>query len=550
MKKLHRRTLLKSVLGATGARMAMTNPLALLLSQIMEGHARAQAQKTTGTFLYIQLAGAPARWTLTPLFPVKADLNLRVPNPMVATKFSGGSVYDDMDYAVHEVEGLQMPWLWQFDVARTGGGVRPMAELLKNMMMIRGIQTIGAHAPAQFLRFHPLGIKQTFGAVVSDASSAPIPAINAEAPQFEHISKKGTSAIDLVTQDDMLDQLLDAFLANPDRFYKHHGKDLRTMVDRSVDAMEAWTLKQSPSSLATSQSLKSARQMIERGFGNLSEEFTDRVQKYQDLVDRTIHQEGRAGINDKPIGAPVSQRDRDYRILDDYIICINPDLRSIVSTEGRFGRANARKMAEHFAVAEYVILNQLSSSITISPDHLGGLTVQMQGRTGYAISHDEHRVGRFGSLLCNTLFNLSLGSCLLELFDRVKEAGRFNELVVDCSGEFGRRPRDKASGSDHDGKSLDVALWSGRLGEKPQVIGDIEAKSEQIGSGQFKLSYSGTWGVGARNPGVGKLNLGHLASTQAHLLNVDTPTRASPSLLKEQAGKLVPMLPTGRIRDE
>ena len=560
MKKLNRRSVLKTSLGVSGSQMFLNNPLTMLLNSILSGTVNNAHAQESGVnprnFLWIQQAGGPPSWTLTPLAMSENDRKLMVNNPMVVTRFKSGSRYTDMEYVTvnKNLRGnsleLDMPWLWQFDVAKSGGNTRPMAELMKNMLMIRGITSIEAHAPAVFMRFHPMNIKNTFASHVSDVSSAPIPAVNMEAQNYEHISKKGTSSVDLVSegQANMLDQLLKAFLANPNRFYGSYGKQLGAVLDSSLKSLEEWSLKQYPASLASSSSLKSAKSMISRGFGDISQEYFGLVKKYQDLMRRTVQTPNLLNINDRPIGVPLNDRTKEYQMSGNDFVCSNEDIRSVITPDTMPGR-----MAQHFAVTEFILLNQLSSNITIYPSNLRGLNIQTinaktrrRSQTLRGSGFDEHGTGRFGSLIFNTYYNLCMGACLLELFDQLKKVNLFDDLVVDMSGEMGRRPRDNGRGSDHD-KALHATLWSGALNEKPQVIGDIEANSSaRLTDPSFTITYNGTWGRGANNPTVGRLTLGNLASTQADLLRIDRPNRSSPSLVKEENGKFVPILPKGK----
>ena len=163
MKKLKRRDLLKGSGLLTLGSSAFSNPLSLLMNTIVNGAiGKAHAQEAGGNhrkFLYVQLAGAPSRWAFTPLNPDPLDFGKVVKNPSLGNYFTGGSPYTDHIYKSVRINGLDMPYIWGQQVAKAGGGFRPMSDLMDHMLMIRGIRTFGGHTTTQHLRFHPLSMR-------------------------------------------------------------------------------------------------------------------------------------------------------------------------------------------------------------------------------------------------------------------------------------------------------------------------------------------------------------------------------------------------------
>ena len=206
----------------------------------------------------------------------------------------------------------------------------------------------------------------------------------------------------------------------------------------------------------------------------------------------------------------------------------NPDLRTMMSSASR-----PRNIAENFAIAEFVLMNDLSDNITLGIPRMTGMKPIVNGSTPLgSFTYDEHYVGSFITLLGNTYLNLCFGGCLLELFDRLKEKKIFNDILVDFSGEMGRVPRGDQLGSDHEGRALDVAMWSGALDSTPKVIGNVR----------------GSYGIGAANDNYGIIGLSNLAATQAQILGLPNPIRSAKSLVKEQGGVLTAALPMGRLK--
>lgn len=549
-----RRELIFKALSLTGTQAMLSNPVSHLLTTILTGMATSAQAQALGAkprkFLFLPFMGGPPRWTFTPFSPHSDDLSKFIPNPGINTRFTNATT---MEYKTVKIGGIEWPWLWQFNVAKGGGGTRPMADLMKNMMIIRGIQAASAHGPAQVQRYYPLNIPYSFGSQVSDRSQAAIPAINYQANPYEHRSAAGKSFVSLPESGNLLTQLLDGLSMAPRSFHSLSKGSMKDLLKSVSLEMESQALGQSTGFLASSQSLKSAEEVIDRGFGDLGATWNGLANKYLDICTRTVNQTF-PGINDQPIGSPVSSRDQRYQWAEKGVYLQNADLRTLITPTTR-----PRRMAESFALAEYVLLNGLSDNITLGIDTLINVNQQLASRTytfgGY---FDEHETGAFPSLIFNTFFNLCLGGCMLELIDRLKAANLFNEVLIDASGEMGRNPRGPTSaslvdrygsGSDHGGEALDVAMWSGVLNSNPQIVGNVlrEPPSSYRYTGLDGTVYPGSWGFGASNPGFGILTLGHLSATQAQILRVPNPVRSASSLVAETGGVFSPLIGMSRL---
>jgi hypothetical protein len=285
---------------------------------------------------------------------------------------------------------------------------------------------------------------------------------------------------------------------------------------------------------------------MERGFGNLGTLWTTLLGKYEDIVKRTMAQV-LPGINDQPIGAPVSARTPLYAYLDrdgEPLIIQNPDLRNMLTPNSAPGR-----LARSFALAEFVLLNDLSDNIALGITPMQSTNIQVgSGYQTRYYSFDEHTFGGYITLLMNTFFHMSVSACLLELIDQLKAAKIYNEVLIDLSGEMGRNPHVKGKGSDHGGEALNVSMWSGAFPDAPQIVGDVRkeppANYRYVSEGAS--DYPGSWGFGAPNASVGIITLGHLAATQAQILRVPNPARSVSSLVKETSGRFESLLKMGR----
>jgi hypothetical protein len=503
-------------------------------------------------YLFIPLMGGPSRWTFTPLSPDPNDLGKIIRNPMVNTKFTSAT---GMEYRTTPTDGLAMPWLWQFNVARAGGGMRAMKELMGNMMIIRGVNARSDHG-GQVDRYFPTAIPYTMSSLTGDKSPASIPAITVksggegEIGPF-HVSRLGKAAVTLPPNGNHLQMLMDGLTLTPRKYYSLSEGSVKAVMDSVATKLENIAVADSSGFEVSAQSLKSAKETMARGFGDLSSVYTTLVNKYIDICQRTVSQT-LPGINDIPIGIAPANRGREYNAgyFDDkypnQFISRNADMRTIINSNSRAGN-----LAQHFALAEFALTNGLSDSIILGVNNYGGLSFQLDGGPwGYA-KFDEHELGSIPTLLISSFSHLTFGACLLELIDRLKAKNLFAETLIDLSGEMGRNPRVNVGGSDHGGQALDVAMWCGAFDPAgPKVIGDVmaapPASYRYVDSGTDL--YPGSWGYGASNPNVGIITHGHVAATQARILRVDNPVRSVSSLVTETNGVVKSLLPLGRTR--
>lgn len=560
-KNISRRDFLLAA-AAVGGSQTAGDPALKLLEMMFSGIISRAEAEVLGVkprkYLFVPLMGGPARWTFTPLSPNPADLSKMIRNPMVNTRFATATT---MDYKTVTIDGIAWPWLWQFNVARAGAGFRPMSELRNNMMMIRGILAQSNHG-GQKDRFTPENIPFTLGSLVTDSSGAPIPAINVNSSNYRHISRKNKASVKLPETGNLLQFLMDGLNLTTRKYHNLSQGSLKDLMNAAQDKLENMAQVESAGFETSSQSLKAARDTISRGFGDLSAVYTSLVAKYRSICERTNTQAGLVGINDKPIGSAVSARNEEYNVNETFIAA-NADMRTAITKDSR-----PANLAEHFALAEFALLNNLSDNICLGVGfsngyiRFGGLNFQnSSGGVARTPSFDEHFVGSVPSLLANTYAHLCYGACLLELIDRLKEKNIFKDTLIDLSGEMGRNPRSIMDGSDHGGEALDVAMWCGAFDVAPKVIGDVlaqpppsyryeitpevKAKYPNISVGSL---YPGSWGFGAPNDGLGLITHGNLAATQAQILRVENPVRSARSLVTETNGVINPTLPMGKIK--
>lgn len=511
----------------------------VLLQALFEGmitDAYAQGTNYNKKYIFISQGGAPPRWFFDlPLIP-DGDRSKFIPsNNAIITKFVGSDRYTSGEYATTLQNGIHMPWMWQFDIPTANGGFSPMKNLMDGMLMMRGLDTKNpAHIPAQGQHYNPNGIKQTINSLTSDHSSTPISAISIGASSFRYNSLKGYTPVKLSGSGNVIKNLLSPFIKVNNSKYNSDQDKIQSVLETGLYNLNSLSHGDRAENQRITKSMEAALDLFGTQWGDLDTVFNNLVDKYQSLIDRSLDTSRiLPGINDKPIGN-TGTRDKRYSSPGAGIIQHANVLDIIVK-----GETEINNLAVRFAVAEFVITNNLTSSVSIGSNVLSKL--KNSDGTVFQNYFDEHGTGGMISLLANTYYNMALSSCLYELISMLKSKNMFEDTVIDLCGEFGRMPKTDGSGSDHSAEANSNTLISGSI-DGTHVIGNISNEFEKR-----KTTYKGTWGAYASNEKVGLLGQGHFASTIATLLDLPSPVTAVPSLVKKEGSAFVPILPMGKI---
>ena len=530
--KPSRRDFLK-LMGQGAALPLMQTPLQILIQSILAGAVQSAAAEAAGVrprkLLHILFAGAPSRW-MHDHFLTPYEKNY-MPSLQVGTSFTNdGSKVTGLGYSTILRKGINVPHMWQFQVPDSSGGMRPMDDLLNNMLHIRGIN-IGNpdHAASQALQFLPLGADQSLSALSADKSSAPIPAINAGVNSYRFRSTAAKSACTVSNYGNMLKNLLEPFNRKTYTGFANQRLQMDSVMDNCLKALNASAQALHPDADVIAGSMNAARDLLSKGFANLDADWNALLLKYKNLMSAAINPSRvLVGINDFPIPSNGTSK---YQ-ANGIVINNGLDIRKIITTNSRPVR-----MAEHFAMAEYILINNLSDSITIGPGRMEELLINSILEV---VDFDEHGTSGMVALLINTNYNMAFSACLLELIDRLKEAGIFSETVIVSGGEFSRSTKTDGSGSDHGYLGGSSSIYSGAL-TGPMVLGNILIDDPS------DHRYRGTWGQSAPVSELGKtIDLGHWSSTIAQLLRVPSPITASKSLLMEKDSSFVPIIEKAR----
>lgn len=511
-----------NILGAATSIPLWQSPAQILIQSIMNGAAQSAAAAVTGVkprrLLHILHEGAPPRWTFD-LFLNPYDPTI-VANGNVGTVYGGGSTASGVVYKTVSKKGINVPHLWQFNVPSASGGVRPMDELLNNMLLVRGINVGNPdHGAAQQLQFLPLGASQSTSALSADHSDVPFASVNGSVTQFAFKSLNSKSAVTIPRSGNMLSSLLSPFIRKDLGGFSLKRKEMGAALDASISILNTAADSRHPSAASISNANSAAQELLSQGFGDLNSIWTNLVAKYNLLISGAVNPSQKLpGINDRIIPGAAT---KNYSLGSETNLVTDPDLRTMVTSSMNIGH-----MATHFAMAEYILLNDLSYSVSIGPQGINNLMAN-----GVKQSHgaDEHTTGNMVSLILNSYMNLAYAACLLELISQLKAKSIFNETVIVMNGEFGRNARNDGTGSDHGFVGSSSAIYSGAI-SGPIVLGNIYQSRKQSANGID----TGTWGYGAPVAELGKpIDLGHWMSTLATLLRVPSPITAGEPLIMD-----------------
>lgn len=533
----------------------------------MIGEARASRMAKPRNYVHLNLAGGPCRWFFDlPLRPYDSSGGF-IADPQVVTRFDphGALEYHTTPVTKNGVT-LNMPSIWETTIPTPGGVWVPMAGLLENMLMIRGVNMqADGHPPNNFKQVRPAQNMPSLTGLVADASDTPIPAFggspNTPFPAYK--SKKGLGQVTIPLMTDHVNPLaqilgpFDAKADGPLNKLMPKKAALAEATKQALNALGEYAKSNQPGAENLFQLRGKAEKLLQQGLGDIEGVYQSLYRKYHSLIEN-CKMRNMVGINNLPI--PHSAFPRLLcRTVDTKegkrVIATNSDLRDIITEKTRLA-----ELAEGFAVAEYLLLNGLSASIlwgitgvqNLFFENLASVQIDSQGnelgQTSLSLDmaegsmpNDEHFTGNAISFVANNFLFRSVAACLYEFIAQLKGAGLFSETVIQLGAEFSRIPRKDFGGSEHGWMANCTSLFSGAI-DRPLVLGNILVDGYD---GIFNPRRT-TWGMAAPVEVDGsrqELVIGHSTSTIASLLRVPPPLPNNGTLVVESpSGALSPTI--------
>lgn len=552
MKKSRREFLkLMSSYTAMGMSASAFNTLVdvLLGNQVNQAFGADLGSQAPGSkFIYIQEYGAPERWvfdlfldpynqgglTGLPLEGASGTLNKQVVN-----YYSGNSSrLLDPVYKFANVKGLKLPYMWSQKTGAVGGD-RPIADLLDNMLAIRGINTgNGIHTLSSQLQIQPSIGGSTLTGIVADNSNSPIGhvAINPVFAPYQSPQGKGRLSLGASANGgtNLIDRIKEPFKnENPFVETGDLNNHLLSKINAFDEALNNTLRAKKQLSASSEASLKGAKDIMFDKISKMIGDYPSLKAKYVNIIAATMNI-SMPGINNKPVGSTdINSRGSNYRLHGEVIV--EQDVRDILPYNNyHAGAGSLDYLADLFAFTEFATVNGLSDSVHIRSIPWRNLRFQAK-TTGSPFtrsrsqSFDAHTYSGMVQIQLMTSYYSALSACMLELIDQLKAVGIWNDTVIQLGGEFCRRPRKDGTGSDHAGYATNISLFSGKVGS-PKVVGNTRISTHG--------TYYGTYGASSERDDGRDINLGNVASTVAQMLKVESSSPNNASLVSMNGNEI------------
>ncbi len=568
--ELDRRNFLKRLMVGTGAiatcpfEIYLTN---MVLHYLQKGYALAAGDEQSFSetnLIHFSMEGGVARWYWDlPLTPNGND-TLGTDNKMLITKYlTNNGLITGGEYSTFKIGDYYMPHVWSGLMATSDGGSAPMSELAKNMLIMRGINLqIDSHAINRYKQVAPISGKSLLGSVADNAKT-PIPAMSYNSQSNYYYSEKGVPNV-LVSQLSQLFEPLKTVLSpftSTGNLTSVHNNTISSAIDRALAFLSQSSNDKHKFLPTTYQQRLDAKKMLNRGFTGFAATFTQLCTKYQTLINRSygdssLHLEG---VEDIAInGGGDSKLESFESWVDDNPLLFRfdgDDLRTLTDI-----KSSIAYLPQGMAVAEYMIMNGLSSAINIQtlghqsvivdPANLklinaerrdtGGLFSTKNNLNRGSVRIDQHEMGAYVSLMLNTRYARAYSSCLYELINKLKSVSvssggtLFDRTAIAVTTDFNRSARADGSGSDHGWSGSSYTVYSGQI-ENLTIVGNISNRNTPSSP-----IHNGMWGDAA---GVDEFGgriplIGNAASTLATILNLKSPTPNDQSFLYRDGNKL------------
>ncbi len=552
--KINRRLFLTGGL-ALGASVLVPPPLEKLVNVMSDGfiqkaHAEATGQLGSRNYVNLLLAGAPARYGFDHWMRTSASDPMMIVNPMVATALTSSSgQVTGTEYKTFDYKGVLVPHMFSHSVYNGKGQLRPLTDLLDNMMVIRGYGTgMDGHPTNATAQMSPLGGASSIAGLAADYSNKNFQAIQwPDRTDYGNFNSATGKAMNKLAGNKPIANLLEGFApVGADRVKASELlKRKQSALELAQARLQRYIKSDAAGSKILADNMKNATVLMKKGVGDVDGYWAEALPRYKNLIENSMRMSGLPGLSDKAIisdtnpiwSMHVSDGNKGVRHVG--------DLRDVIKT-----RTICGNLAEGFALTEYVLKQGLATSIELLVSDVGNVSLnQGDGLRAYTLINDMHESGAVGGLTMTTTFYRGVAAAVLELADQLKTVKLFNgtdlwtETVFQISSEFSRSARTSGSGSDHGFNQMVTSVYSGMI-TSPLVVGNIYREGASS-------DYAGTQGVAApiaHYNQVGRPTPAMAASTIAGLLRVPKnpfENVAAPLILEKQ-GIAVVVAP-GRI---
>ncbi len=518
-----------------GSALALTAPPVERLVTAMLKNALnvANADSGVGNYILISTYGAPGRWVFDQtLNPNGEAVQASAMASNVFTVGANGTV-SGSSYSTMVYKGKHFSPLFGTQVA-TGGGQRPLSDLLDNMIVIRGYGTGTDGHPTNLARqVNPISTTGSVSGVVADHSNALFKAIQfptlGSASGYSSIMGSGLTLPNYVGDGphvNYISQLLNPFglRAEPTDILKVRSR-YEDLIERAKKILSDDQSSHRAEFASISADQELALQKIKQGIGNLVDQWPALYNKYLTILSWPFKDRSAVGYTANPVVPPAEMLPHWAVMIDqgNRYAAPNQDLRDWAVN------ADLSRQATTFALCEFMILQGLTNAyeLTITePTNLMALTMEtasspvLQAPT--RLIFDQHATGVMSAIYLNSCLYRGIGGAILELIAQLKSQAMFDKTVIHWTQEFARSAREDGTGADHGFDSMISSIITGKNTNGPIVVGNILASGT---AGGLPPHYSNCYGYKAPTVVNGKtvsLNPAHVTSSLAVLLGLPT----------------------------
>lgn len=555
---LSRRKFLQGLAGAGGLGALRTIAGGTALEMITRGvmdQALAADRVESKTFIDIYLRGGfPAQYLYLVLNPYAGQTPMA--NRWEGNNWVGGQMTHTTASLTANGQTINMPYLWGKTIPKAsarGGGIVSMNGLFANSMFSEGYDfKVNSHDFTRLWSYRPDASGLSLHGAAGDASDparTPLPVVFGDGDQLAQANFSSTrSSMKNVNQvagaNNAIVQLLGPVQADASMRTMMSRRDtFSSLFQTAVDSIIRDTgLTRGAGADAITSTVTGAESLVRRNFGDLAAEFDSLRLKYADLIQRSTNMSEVFTTAISPDllvgGAP-----NPVRSFGGGVFANNADLRSMINST-----TTPRRLAEGFAMAEFLVRENLSKAINIAVDGIDG--IQIDGMSAQHSSFDQHETGSAVALVINTFAARAIAACVFELQTRLQELGKFDSSFIKLGSEFTRAPKNNETGSDHGYGAQCFWGLSGSI-HRPFVVGNLQLNSARA----FGSTYVGTWGRYATVTHEGSsrtiLTVGHYASTICAALGIPSPVPNFQGVVETTSqGEIVPSISLTELKDE
>ncbi|WP_413290527.1 hypothetical protein [Bdellovibrio sp. HCB337] len=550
-KNLNRREFLVGA-GSLGASAFLLNPVEMLMKSMSAGFIQqAQASATLGgdprNYVNVMLAGAPSRYVFDQWIRTNESDPAIIANPMVATKYinSGGRAAG-LEYATFNMNGVLVPHMFSHNVMSGDGSQRPLTDLLKNTLVIRGYGSgLDGHPFNAQQQQAPVGGISSLAGCAADYSKKYFEAVQwPDRGAYQSYTSIEGKALNKIAGNTPLNSLMEGFGPASATAARNVRERNQAAFDKASAVLKSYANSSGFGASSLNTNLDNATTLMKKGISGIDGYWSQAVARYQTVIQGSMRMSGLVGISDLAL---ISNEGVQWKVAtagENFIVNKDFDMRNAIAT-----MSAATFMAQGFALAEYILKEGLGTSVEIFAPDIPNVTLAKQGVGGtgvHTVINDMHETGAMASLVICTAFYRGLSAAILELSRQLGPAG-WGNTVLQVMGDFSRSARADGSGSDHGFNQMTTSVFSGAITNGPFVVGNIRR------SGLNTTTYAGTQGMGAEIDGYNQKGMPTpvmAASTVANLLNIpkNPYENIAAPLVKLENGQLKVLFPA-KLKD-